>query len=203
MPPKKKNVKVKPGARIDRRIKHTRDSLGDALVALITERKFEDITVQDVLDRAGVGRSTFYVHFRDKEDLFLSDVEEFFELMANGIKQYDPNSKRLLPAQELFTHLQDVREFYLSLIRSGKAKEVETLGRGIFARSIEERLRAIGVKMDDAQRSAQAHALAGSFFSLLEWWVNKGMKEDPRNMDEIFHRMAWNGLAEVKVTSKQ
>jgi AcrR family transcriptional regulator len=195
MPLKKSNVKAKQRGRVDRRIKRTRDSLGDALVALIQERNFKDITVQDVLDRAGVGRSTFYVHYRDKEDLFFSDVEEFLEMISNGIKKHDPNSKRLLPVQEFFTHLQDVREFYLAVVRSGKVKDVETLGRGIFARSIDERLRSAGVKMDHAQRSAHAHALAGSFFSLLEWWVDKGMKEDPRKMDEMFHRMAWKGLA--------
>jgi AcrR family transcriptional regulator len=195
MPSTKKTVKTGSRDSTDRRILRSRDKLGDALVALIQERKFEDITVQDVLDRAGVGRSTFYVHFRDKEDLFLSDVEEFLELMSNGIKRHAPSSKRLLPVQEFLTHLQDMREFYLALVKSGKVKDVETLGRGIFARSIEERLRAAGVKMDTAQRSAHAYALAGSFFSLLEWWVDKGMKEDPRKMDEMFHRMAWKGLA--------
>jgi AcrR family transcriptional regulator len=196
MPSKKQNAKANSRGPVDRRVKRTRDKLGDALVALIQERKFEDITVQDVLDRACVGRSTFYVHYRDKEDLFLSDVEEFLEMISNGIKRHDPNSKRLLPVQEFFTHLQDVREFYLALVKAGKAREVERLGRGIFARSIEERLSAAGVKMDDAQRSARAYALSGSFFSLLEWWIDKGMKEDPRKMDEMFHRMAWKGLAE-------
>jgi AcrR family transcriptional regulator len=195
MPSKKKTVKTGSRDSTDRRILRSRDKLGDALVALIQERKFEDITVQDVLDRAGVGRSTFYVHFRDKEDLFISDVEEFLEIMSNGIKRHAPGSKRLLPVQEFLTHLQDMREFYLALVKSGKVKDVETLGRGIFARSIEERLRTAGVKMDTAERSARAHALAGSFFSLLEWWVDKGMKEDPRKMDEMFHRMAWKGLA--------
>lgn len=55
----------------------TRDTLGDALVALMHEKNFDEITVQDLLDRAGVGRATFYVHYRDKQDLFLSDVEDF------------------------------------------------------------------------------------------------------------------------------
>jgi len=48
-------------------------------MALMHEKNFDDITVQNVLDRAGVGRSTFYVHYRDKEDLFLSDVEDFLD----------------------------------------------------------------------------------------------------------------------------
>ncbi len=57
-------------AKVDRRIRRTRDTLGDALVQLIQEKPFDEITVQDVLDRACVGRTTFYTHYRDKDDLF-------------------------------------------------------------------------------------------------------------------------------------
>ena len=64
--------------KIDRRVRRTRDLLGDALVALMQEKPFETITVQHVLDRARIGRSTFYTHYRSKDDLFLSDLEDFF-----------------------------------------------------------------------------------------------------------------------------
>ncbi len=80
------------------------------------------------------------------------------------------------------------------MVRSGKINDVLALGRGFFARSIEERLQAAGIKLDPSQRSARAHALAGSFFSLLDWWIDKGMKADPKEMDTLFHRMAWSGL---------
>jgi AcrR family transcriptional regulator len=178
----------------DRRILRTRDALGDALVALMHEKNFDDITVQHVLDRAGVGRATFYAHYRDKEDLFMSDVEEFFTMAASVLKRHNANTKRLAPIKELFSHLRDVREFYLALVASGKANDVRELGRGIFARSIDERLEAAGVPMDPLQRSAQAHALAGSMFSLLDWWMDKGMKTDPQELDDLFHHMAWKGL---------
>jgi AcrR family transcriptional regulator len=46
------------------------------------EKDFDEITAQDLLDRAGVGRPTFYVHYRDKDDLFLSDVEDFLERVS-------------------------------------------------------------------------------------------------------------------------
>jgi len=92
--------------------------------------------------------------------------------------------------------MRDVREFYAALVKSGKLNDVQALARGIFARSIEERLQLVGVKIDPQRRSAQAYALAGSFFSLLDWWVDKGMKADPKEMDDLFHRMAWSGLAD-------
>lgn len=82
----------------------------------------------------------------------------------------------------------------MALVASGKANDVRELGRGIFARSIGERLEAAGLPMEPVQRSAQAHALAGSMFSLLDWWIDKGMKTDPQEMDDLFHRMAWKGI---------
>ncbi len=182
--------------KIDRRILRTRNMLGDALVELLQERNFDDITVQDVLDRAGVGRSTFYVHYRDKNDLFLSDVEDFFELCAGLLTKRNAPPERLLPVQEVFSHIREMREFYVAVVRSGKIHDVKALGLGYFARSIERRLQAANVKLDPLQRSARSHALAGSFFSLLDWWIDKDMKADPKEMDRLFHRMAWQGLLE-------
>jgi AcrR family transcriptional regulator len=186
---------AKARRKTDRRVLRTRDTLGDALVALMQEKNFDEITVCEVLDRAGVGRSTFYAHYRDKDDLFLSDIEDFLEACSTALKREDACGKRLLPVQEFFAHVREAREFYAALLRSGKMNDVQELARGFFARSIEERLEAAGVKIEAAQRSAQAHVLAGSFFSLLDWWVDKGMKGDPKEMDELFHRMAWSGLA--------
>jgi len=193
---KTKPKAAKPRPKIDRRILRTRDALGDAMMALLHEKSFDEITVQQVLDRAGVGRATFYAHYRDKDDLFLSDVEDFLEHVSGVLKRQNANPRRLLPVREFLTHIRDVREFHAALVKSDKLNEVWTLARGFFARSIEERLQAAGVQLDPVQRSAQAHALAGSFFSLLDWWIDKGMQADPKEMDDLFHRMAWIGLQE-------
>src|SRR5690242_15633867 len=60
----------------DRRVRRTRRALQNALVGLIAERGYPRTTVQDVLDRADVGRSTFYAHFRDKDALFASCFDD-------------------------------------------------------------------------------------------------------------------------------
>ena len=127
----------KAAAKIDRRIRRTRDTLGDALVALMQEKNFDEITVQEVLDRAGVGRSTFYAHYRDKEDLFLSDVEDFMELVSTLLTRHGASLERVAPVAELFAHVSEVREFYSAMVASGKAKDVQELGQGFFARSMD------------------------------------------------------------------
>ncbi len=89
----------------DRRVRRTRDKLGDALVELLVQKPFDEITVQDVLDRAGVSRSTFYSHFSDKNDLFFSDSDEFLEGMATALSRFGDKSERVAPVQELFAHI--------------------------------------------------------------------------------------------------
>ena len=104
-------------AREDLRVRRSRDALGDALIELMQEKPFDSITVQDVLDRAGVGRSTFYAHYKDKEDLWISDVEEFLEMMANALSRGRSKSERVFPIRELFEHVieQGRREYQVQL----------------------------------------------------------------------------------------
>ena len=182
-------------AKTDRRVLRTRDTLGDALIELMHEKPFDDITVQEVLDRAGVGRSTFYAHYKDKDDLFLSDVEDFFKMFSTLLTRRGASPQRLAPVAEFFTHIAEAQEFVKAMQGADKVNDVMELGRGLFARGIEERLVLAGVVLEPAELAARSHALAGSFFALLDWWIGRGMKEDPKEMDALFHRMAWNGVS--------
>src|SRR5947209_9574584 len=133
-----RNSAAKP-VKTDKRVRETRDALGDALLALIEEKHFDAITVQEVLDRAKVGRSTFYVHYRDKDDLFLSDVEEFLELTATALSRKKDKGQRVAPVKEFFAHVRDGAKLYKGLIASGKVNDFMDLARGHFARGIKQR----------------------------------------------------------------
>ena len=179
----------------DQRVRRTRDRLGDAIMALLVEKPFDDITVQDVLDRAEVSRSTFYTHFRDKNDLFLSDAEEFFERMATSLTRHGDRSERVAPVQELFAHIRDVRPFYNALIASGRKQILLELGQEHFARGIEDRFKEMSRArtIPSRRRSAMAHGLAGNLFSLLAWWIQHDMISSPEEMDKLFHQLVWTG----------
>jgi len=181
----------------DARVRRTRDALGDALIALMQEKAFETITVQEVLDRAHVSRSTFYTHYSDKDDLLMSDSEEFFEAISMALSEHGDISDRVFPVKEFFTHLADVQPFFKALVKSGKFQENMELARGHFARGIERRLSELprGKSIAANERSAIAFTQAGALLSLLTWWLDRGMREPPEQMDEIFHRMVWNGAA--------
>jgi AcrR family transcriptional regulator len=184
-------------AKVDRRVRRTRESLGDALVELIREKPFVAITVQEVLDRAKVGRSTFYTHYRDKDDLFLSDVDEFFEGLATLLSRRREASDRIAPVRELFAHVAEVRDFYAALVASGKIHDVLEMGQGHLARGIESRLREMprAGGLPAPARVATSAALAGALLSLLTWWLDRGMPGTPAEMDDLYHGLVWSGVA--------
>jgi len=177
--------------RMNARGRRTRNALGDALVALVHEKPFEEITVQQVLDRAGVSRTSFYAHFRDKDDLFLSDAEDFFELMAGLLDRMHAPLTRVAPLAELVTHVGEMRAFYRALAAAGKMHDLHELGIGWFARSIEKRLIQAGVRLEGSQLQAQAYGLAGSMMSLMDWWLRQANPMPPSELDALFHRMVW------------
>jgi AcrR family transcriptional regulator len=180
--------------RSDRRIVRTRDKLGDALIELMQEQPFEAITVQEVLDRAKVSRSTFYSHYRDKNDLFLSDVEEFLERLGTLLTRRGAPVNRLFPLEELFSHVAESASVTDAINAAGKGPDVRELAIGCFARLIEKRLILAGVTMPAVDLQATAHSLAGSVFSLLEWWLRDCRAATPKHLDAHFHHMAWGGL---------
>ena len=182
--------------RMDARVRRTRDALGDALVALMQEKPFDTITVQNVLDRAQVGRSTFYSHYSDKDDLLMSDAEEFFESIANVLSVRGDKSDRVFPVKELFSHITEAKQFVEALMSSGKFHDNMELAHGLFACGIERRLSELprGQRISAVERPAIAFAHAGALLSLLNWWIDRGMRQPPEEMDQLFHRMVWKGV---------
>jgi len=205
----------------DKRVRRTRDVLGDSLVKLMHEKRFEEITVQHILDDAGVSRSTFYAHFSDKNDLFLSDAEEFFEMMASALSLHRDKSRRLAPVREMFEHAAEWRPFVNAMTEAGKIQDVLEIGRECFARGIARRIeemdgkepagmaagRSVEVRVSGAavrNRNGTARSmatpvsqmLAGALMGLMSWWLHAGQGISAAEMDERFHEMAWKGIGE-------
>jgi len=180
----------------DARIRRTHERLGSALVELIQEKPIDDVTVQEVLDRASVGRSTFYLHFSDKNDLLLSQLEKFLEQMSTALSIRREESLRVVPVAELFAHIGSQKKIYRALADSGRLNDFFDLAQGYFSRGIEQRLRESKRLLNLPQRelAARAFAAAGSLLSLLRWWLDRGAKEPPGDMDKLFHRIVWKGL---------
>jgi AcrR family transcriptional regulator len=180
----------------DRRIQSTRNRLGNALIALIEDKPIDEVTVREVLDRAGVGRSTFYVHYSDKDDLFLSVLEQGLEMWTTTLSRQQEKSNRVAPVAEFFGHVASAKRLYRALVNSGRIEAFFELAQGYFARGIEQRIKESTDlrNLDQHELAACSNAFAGGLLSLLRWWLDRGAKESPRAMDEIFHRMVCRGF---------
>ncbi len=190
------NEKLKRRRKPDERTRRTHQRLGSALVELIGEKPIDDVTVQEVLDRASVGRSTFYLHFRDKNDLLLTQLEKFLETMSTALTVRKEQSHRVVPVTEMFAHIGGQNRMYRALADAGLLDDFFSLAQDYFARGIEQRLKESKhlPKLPERELAAHAVALAGSLLSLLRWWIARGAKEPPADMDVLFHRIVWNGL---------
>jgi AcrR family transcriptional regulator len=177
----------------DARVRRTRMQLGTAFLNLILEKPVHEVTVQDILDRSGVGRSTFYLHYRDIDDLLLSQLEMFCEAISTSLGLQKDRSHRVAPVAELFAHIGNGNKLYRVLSDSGHLKDFYELAEGHFARGIERRLTEFGRLKEKPPReiAARAAALAGSLLALLRWWLDRGEKETPQQMDRLFHELVW------------
>ena len=90
-----------------------------------------------------------------------------------------------------------MQPFFKALVKSGKYQENMELARGHFARGIEQRLAELpqGQSIPPHELPAIAFTHAGALLSLLTWWLDRGMRETPAEMDQLFHRIVWNGVA--------
>src|SRR5262245_58497391 len=99
---------------VDRRIQRTQQLLRAALMSLIQEKGFEALSVQEIIDRANVGRATFYAHFDSKEDLLASGIEglraSLRERQRQALSSAATADERLFAfSRELFTHADEHR----------------------------------------------------------------------------------------------
>src|SRR5713226_7645962 len=103
----------------DRRVRRTRESLHKALISLALEKNYDSITVQEVLDRADVGRSTFYVNFKSMYELLISGLDDL-QITLNSAHQYQRTSAKrnervIAFSSAMFDHANGYRNVYLAL----------------------------------------------------------------------------------------
>ncbi len=181
----------------DRRVHRSRRSLHEALLALTIERGYDAVTVQDVLDRAEVARSTFYAHFRDKEDLLLAGFQEMrgslpgnlFALPSAGNSDY-PNF-----GLTLFRHIDEQRSLAKAFLGSSAGNIVYNHLRNILVVETREWLSTRKAKIGKSvPPELVVQHIAGSLFALLTWWVDQDFPHTPDKMGTICQQLILVGL---------
>jgi Transcriptional regulator len=167
----------------DRRPARTVSALRTSLIELMLEKHYDSITVQDIIDRANVGRSTFYSHFRDKEDLLVGDWKRFYEMIAEYTNLSGDPSRSVAPIEGLTAHLKDMHALYRALERSGKTDRLFSVGIDHLADKLEEKIRS-SINLDELSVPPAfcAYFLSLQIFGALKWWLDRNMPYSPREL---------------------
>ena len=192
MPNKEPQTVRKPTglARPDARAQRSTHALARALMQLMMEGggRFEDITVREILERAGVGRTTFYTHFRTKEDVLHSTYEAAFGMYKSLVSQDTNTPPRLFPVTEFAEHVIQSRAFMAALRKTGLVDDMKSQFVGYAADIISCRLRDLDLETVVRPRLA-ARMLAAALVESIDWWVDhEGIAAG--EIDSAFHLLA-------------
>ena len=190
----KQRTSVRKPAGLDARTRRTTIAVAYALIQLIQESgRFEEITVRQILQRAGVGRTTFYSHFRSKEDVLHSTYEGVFGVHKAQLQQDTSAKPRLFPVIEFLEHLAGARPVIFAFRKAGLAEDMRSQFIGYAADIIECRIRDLNLSTTVQPRLA-ARMLAAALIESVDWWFDH--ESIPAvEIDTAFHLLARTVIA--------
>lgn len=195
-------TKIAATAALDRRSMRTRDALRDALVDLIAERGWDDIAVQDLCQRANIGRSTFYSHYPNKDALLMGGLEDLqAQLQAQARAQAGHKQPVATPAcgfrfaLGLIAHVHEQRKLFRGLIGRRSGYVVQQRFRDMVIRLVSAELPP---SAGGLPRQAAARWLAAGFVELLSWWVEQRSPLPPAELAARFNELAQSVLQPVR-----
>jgi hypothetical protein len=171
--------------RPSQRVARTQQSLFDALLELTVENGYERTTVEDVLRRADVGRTAFYSHYENKQDLLLSRIDAL--PWISGSK----DGEGVFDASFLFAHVADQRDLIAGLRRTPAFDEALGGLRGSLLATFTHLVQRRSANGEvDHKLHLTAQALPGAVMQLLLWWLEADMPESPSTMASWFSQLA-------------
>lgn len=195
------------GRRVDRRVQRTREGLHHALLDLILEKRYDKITVQDIIDRANVGRSTFYAHFLDKEDLLEQGLRQIGQQLHQSMAERSDDGPEgggeadsILNSHVFFVHAYANRDLYRAMISGGGGDFLLDTGRKHFTAGLEAHLsqRAASGGKQEIPTAVVARYLAGAMMSILTWWLAEDMPYPPETINAMYESLARPSLEALR-----
>lgn len=180
----------------DRRIQKTRRALREALVSIMFEKSYDSILTQELLDRANVGRSTFYTHFRDKDELLIDGLLELKQFLFDAKKVASHASgkthERVIGfSQALFDHAYSHKKLYRALIGGAGWTIVRQQLEGMLVDLMKDEVRNLFNKRSasDVPVKLFVHFLGSNFMSVMTWWLNHADPVPPAEINAMFREL--------------
>jgi AcrR family transcriptional regulator len=176
---------------VDRRVRRTRDAIHRAFIGLMQERGYDGVTVTDIIERADIGRSTFYAHYTDKRDVLHATLDELAEFLR---RHRDGSGELFGFSRALFEHVHEQRPLLRALLGRRGGSVVQARIAQLIGELVHEQLHG---RATDVSRELVVDCVVGAFTSLLARWVDEQEPHTPAQMDEAFHRLISPGVLAV------
>jgi AcrR family transcriptional regulator len=177
----------------DRRVRRTRKLLHDAFLSLAIEKGYEKTTIQDILDRADVGRSTFYVHYQDKEALLTASFDEMREQLERQLADVPATSPIdvALPAALLFEHAYRNQRVYRALCGHQGGALVQRYLRRLLGDLLRRHLRPqFSQTGTEVPAEVAAEFYTSAALGLLVWWIDHEFCNGPTWLAATYRMLA-------------
>jgi AcrR family transcriptional regulator len=180
--------------RTDRRVERTRNLLRDALVSLMHEKEYDSIVVKEILDRANVGRSAFYTHFRDKDELLVSGIRHMLGPVRAPAASAPlrPHEQMLWFSLPVFEYVDPHRHTSRKMGTKGRALVHEHLRKVIAQLIADGSTHNVGRRRKDASQvpaDLLAQYVASTFILVLNWWVETRNALRPTQVNDVFRAL--------------
>ena len=201
---------------MDRRIQRTRRALRSALLDIIKEKKYDSMSVEEITQRANLGRATFYLHYKDKEDLLVDEFNEIVNERARTVSDipfsawlpelenpdHTTENKPVVPLLMAFQHIMNHAELYQILLQNEKSDRTLERIRKIIAQSITDFLQR---KLEndpipilfEVPLDLLAAYFSGALLSCVDWWFEQGLSYSPEEMTRMFQRLFYPGARKI------
>lgn len=173
---------------VDRRTQRTRRALRDALLSLLVEKSWDELTVQDICARADVGRSTFYLHFTGKEELLDGSLDDLRGALNASVDVKAQPAQPLAFVRGLLDHLYEQRRLCRSIFGRRSAQTVHVRFRQMIAKLVAEQLAALAPA--SWKREATVHYLTGALVEMLAWWIDGRPMRPVEEIEQFYLRLA-------------
>jgi len=188
-----------PSQKQDRRPQKTQEALFSALIALLNEKTYEEISVNDLIDRANVGRSTFYSYFQTKDDLLRSGFERALKLVVQNIEIGGEPLELHMDMTEFFLHVRTHYELYRTLVWDSGINLLIKDGHAALSAMLVDFLSAKYTEKleEEMPLTVMCYSLAGSLLILLKWWLEQKMPCPAEQMNATFQKLVMPGIRNV------
>ncbi len=182
---------------LDRRIQRTRPLLQEALFHLIIERGYEHITIADITEQANLGRTTFYLHYRDKDHLLQESIKALLHDMHLDVElETGEQCTYSMVSVRIFQHVARRRQLYQAMLKeAGPTRTIEDVMRAYFTELSQRFLSQSLSKMKSSSlmnnEILAVHA-AGSLLGLLSWWLKQEGPLSAEDMGAVYCQLMAN-----------